>query len=452
MTSTSGRRILLVSYHFGEGCPTGGFRWNATAEHLCSHGWDVDAITVARDSMPRTSASQGPGSLRSFPVEPVLTPTRIKAALLTLLRRLRGWFEARAQPASESAVRQVDPGDLLVWRAGHQRSIHTRLGHALDYIERAWAELAWSRAAIRVARPLLRSGGYRAIVVSSPPHLTQTVGARLTREFEVPYIADYRDPWTLGLGPHIGYVNDLERIVGRHFEVRTLRRAHTVIHNTERTRAAVAEEFRIAGNHLAIRNGYDETSEVALPDPKCFRVVYTGHLYPFMDVRPVFAACARLRERHDLDAKSLRIDFVGAPQQFGGVALADLADAYGLGDVFRWRPRLPRAEAAEFQQTASLLVAYDWLFPIAVVSKFYEYARMKGTMLLLGNTEGALADAAAEVNLRVLDPSDDQGIDQTLESAFARWQSGGFDCPNDPDRIFERARQSRRIREVLEAL
>jgi hypothetical protein len=191
---------------------------------------------------------------------------------------------------------------------------------------------------------------------------------------------------------------------------------------------------------------------VEAPDPKCFRVVYTGHLYPFMDVRPVLAACARLRERHDLDAESLRIDFVGAPQQFAGVALTDLADAYDLGDVFSWHPRLPRTEAAEFQQAASLLVAYDWLFPIAVVSKFYEYARMKGALLLLGNTEGALADAAAEVNLRVLDISDDQGIDQALESAFARWRSGDFDRPNDPDRIFERGRQSRRIREVLEAL
>jgi hypothetical protein len=349
-------------------------------------------------------------------------------------------------------VRQVDPSGLRVWGAGYQRSIRSRLAHALDYVESAWAELAWSGKAIRAARPLLRSDEYRAIVVSSPPHLTHTVGPRLAREFGVPYIADYRDPWTLGLGSHLGYVSDLERIVGRHFEVRTLRRAHTVIHNTERARAAVAEEFRIAGNHLAIRNGYDETSEVEAPDPKCFRVVYTGHLYAFMDVRPVFAACARLRERHDLDAESLRIDFVGAERQFAGVALSDLADAYGLGDVFRWHPRLPRAEAAEFQQAASLLVAYDWLFPIAVVSKFYEYARMKGAVLLLGNTEGALADAAAEVNLRVFDASDDQGIDQTFESAFARWRSGGFDRPNDPDRIFERARQSRRIREVLEAL
>jgi hypothetical protein len=43
-------------------------------------------------------------------------------------------------------------------------------------------------------------------------------------------------------------------------------------------------------------------------------------------------------------------------------------------------------------------------------------------------------------------------IDQTLESAFTRWQSGGFDRPNDLDRIFERTRQIWRICEILEAL
>ncbi len=451
MSTKTGRHILLVSYHFGPGCPTGGFRWNATAEHLCSHGWDIDVITVARDGLGQPSDPVGPGSLRTFPVEPVLTPTRIKAAMRSASRWLKSRFDQPAPPTGHP-TRAVDPRELFVWQAGYRRSLRERLSHGLDYIERAWAELAWSRQAVRVARPLLRSGEYRAIVVSSPPHLTHAVGARLAREFRVPYIADYRDPWTLGLGPHVGYVSDLERIIGRHFETRTLRRAHTVIHNTERARAAVAAEFRIPGNHIAIRNGYDETAEVETPDPKCFRVVYTGHLYPFMDVRSVFAACSRLRERHDLGAQSLRIDFVGAPEQFEGVALTDLADAYGLGDVFNWHPRLPPAKAAEFQQAASVLVAYDWLFPVAVVSKFYEYARMKGSLLLLGNTDGALADAAAEVGLRVLDAGDDVEIDQLLEAALARWRSGDFDHPNDTDRVFERTRQSRRIREVLEAL
>ena len=37
--------------------------------------------------------------------------------------------------------------------------------------------------------------------------------------------------------------NDVQRIIGRHYELRSLRSAHTVIHNTERARAAVGEDF-----------------------------------------------------------------------------------------------------------------------------------------------------------------------------------------------------------------
>src|SRR5262249_22570935 len=154
----------------------------------------------------------------------------------------------------------------------------------------------------------------------------------------------------------------------------------------------------------AIRNGYDEVGEVAAPDSRCFRIAYTGHLYAFMDVRPLFAACARLRSRRGLDRDAIRIDFVGTEPAFEGVPFTELAAAYGLGDVFPAHPRLPRAEAAAFQESAAVLVAYDWIWPIAVVSKFYEYARMKGAMLLFGHRGGALADAAQELGIEVLDP------------------------------------------------
>src|SRR5262249_43903502 len=159
-----------------------------------------------------------------------------------------------------------DPAALFVWRAGYRRSRSERIVHGLNALEAICAELGWSRRAVRAARPLLAAHRYCAGVVSSPPHLTQGAGARIAAASGLPYVADFRDPWTLGLGDAIGYLNDVDRVVGRHFEKRALRSAHTVIHNTERARAAVAADFRLPGRHVAIRNGYDEVGEVAAPD------------------------------------------------------------------------------------------------------------------------------------------------------------------------------------------
>lgn len=449
------RRLLVVSYHFGANCGTGGFRWNATADHLCAAGWHVDVVTAARPGLRPDRVPSGPGALEIFPVTPTRAPTRLKESLLKMGR----WLRALLRPAGTServdgdvGGETVNPEQLFVWRTGYRRSLREMILHAIDYLELAASELVWAHRALVEARRLAADRRYRAVVVSTPPHLTQRVGIALARELGLPYVADYRDPWTLGMGRHIGWVNEIERIAGRRVETRSLRSAHTVVHNTERARVAIAADFPIPGRHYAIPNGYDATTPVGAPDPDCFRIAYTGHLYSFMDLRPLLAACARLRCRHALSPGRMRIDFLGTEEQFESVALKDLAAAYGLRDVFTRHPRLPRGEAAGFQQRAAVLVAYDWIYPIAVVSKFYEYTRMRGSLLLLGNPDSALGDAAAKLGLPVLDARDERSVDASLEAAFARWSKGEFERPVDSDGVFARLRQSERILEVLEGI
>jgi len=448
------KRLLLISYHFGPGCPTGGFRWNATAAHLCGVGWNVDAITVARAGLgagDEVESGGGRGHLEIYPVEAPVWPAAIKTTLVGAGRRIRDWI-ARPGDNESRAPMALDPEELPVWKPDHRRSPRQRVLHGLDHLERESAELHWALRARRVARTLARRRRYKAVVVCSPPQITQIVGERIFLEYGIPYVADYRDPWILGLGPLISYYPDLERLIGKYYEMRTLRSARLVIHNTDRARAAVANEFHFSAEHIAIPNGYDATGAVSAPDPNCFRVVFTGHLHPFMDTRPVLEACAQLRTAHGLTPKNLRIEFIGAPPEFMGFPLSALADAYGLLDVFSWRDRIPRHEVEWFQQAASVLVAFDSIYPIVVPSKFYEYARMKGTMLLIGHRDGAFNDAASKLGLRVFDPSDQAEINECLSAAFERWRSGRFNEPIDPTGIFDRRHQSERIAEILERL
>src|SRR2546426_2440094 len=171
---SSERRILLVSYHFGPGCPTGGFRWNAAVEHLCAAGWSVDVITLARPGLEATPDRPGAGSLRIVPVALPRWPARIRSAVSGLARWLRGRSAAPAPPPHG----RVDPAALFVWRVGYRRTLRERVLHGLDSLQAVSAELGWSARAVRAARPLLAAHRYRAIVVSSPPHLTQSAGVR----------------------------------------------------------------------------------------------------------------------------------------------------------------------------------------------------------------------------------------------------------------------------------
>lgn len=440
--------ILLVSYHFGEGSGTGGLRWNAMARALAERGWKIDVLTLAR---PRAGADAeapyafAPGVM----VHPVAqpdwpnAPMRVIQALGELKRKLRPAPPPQAAPSAPAVVR---PEELSVWQPGQRFGQYFELINDITAAEHWTGRLIWCRRAVSLGRGLARRNAYRAIIVSSPPHVTQEVGRRLAKATGLPFLPDFRDPWILD-NPEIRIEGRLDRYLGQRYEGDVLRAAHTVILNTPRMEAA-AKSLPYAPNlrTIAIPNGYDPAPTVAAPDRETFRVAFAGYLYLFMDPRPLFAACQRLRQRTSLP---MRIEFMGSNEWFGPVRLADLAAAYGLGDVFQLLPAGTRAEALRLQQAASLLVVMDSPYPFVVPMKFYDHAQCRGTMLLLGGSSGALGDAARQIGLPVNAPDDEAAIDATMDLAYTRWKNGTQDRAIDTAGVFDRRHQVDRLEQVL---
>jgi len=427
---------------------------------LVAAGWRVDVITLDREGL--APAFETPdGMLEFFRVRGTDVPQRALRALARSVRFLTGRRNAAPGGALSSSngappsMAELDARiDRELWRQDQKRSLREHITSVLDGIEAWITDTVWSGRALRVARDLARKRSYRAVVVSSPPHYTQRVGARLSRAFGIPYIADYRDPWLLGIEWLDNYLNLFERVIARRREPEWLRDATVILHNTPRAQREIGARFPagIRGRHLAVPNGYDSVIAVTAPDPECFRIVFTGWLYPYMDPRPLFAAAKRLQGEHHLGPDRLRIEFVGTDAQFGGVDLQVLAEAYGLGAYFTRSARVPRDQARRIQQEAAVMVAYDCPHPLSVPSKFYEYAQLSGSMLLLGNPDGAMADAAAPLGLRVCALKDQDAIYTELSNAYGRWSRGELRKPLDVEGRYDRRRQVDVVREILDSL
>jgi hypothetical protein len=99
-----------------------------------------------------------------------------------------------------------------------------------------------------------------------------------------------------------------------------------------------------------------------------------------------------------------------------------------------------------------VLAAFDCPHPLCIPAKFYDYMRMRGALLLLGNVEGAMADAAARIGANVHAIDDKDGIDAALDAAWKRWQEGGLTEPNDPDGLFDRKHTGLAWHRLLDSL
>ena len=342
---------------------------------------------------------------------------------------------------------------MRVVHPGARLSLRSTLLANLDSAREWCRQLAWARGATQVARSLAHQNRYHAIIVSSPPHPTQLVGATLSREFALPYIPDYRDPWIFG-EPRTRVTSWLDGWLGQRFERRCLKQARMVICNTERAKRTIEriEEYRSL-EVTCISNGYDPIDDIRKPDPRRFRIVFAGWLYPSMDVRPLMAACARLRARFGLPDDRVRLEFIGTGDTFGGVPLASLASAYGLNGCFVLRPRSSREEARRHQQAAAVSVIFDNPAScLAIPTKFYDTAQMLGSVLILGNQDTALNDAARRIAVEMQDPNNQSALDQTLDRAFARWQKRDFSHPADKLGVFDRRHQTQQLHQLLSTL
>jgi len=58
------------------------------------------------------------------------------------------------------------------------------------------ARVIWNKYALKAAEEELKSGVYKAVITTGPPHSTHLVGLKLKKKYGVKWIADFRDPWS----------------------------------------------------------------------------------------------------------------------------------------------------------------------------------------------------------------------------------------------------------------
>ena len=184
------RRVLLVAYYFPPLGGIGSLRALGHARHLPEHGWEPTVLA------PRAGAYHRDEAL-SFPDDHVVRTGSIEFSRLGK-RALR-------TGGDDSVPAQVAGARALVRAASHA---------ALYFPD---AQVGWIPFALRAGRRALRERPFEAVLSSSFPVSGHVVARRLARAAGVPWIAEFRDPWSEMLlpGPRRRRAARLERSLAR---------------------------------------------------------------------------------------------------------------------------------------------------------------------------------------------------------------------------------------------
>ncbi len=266
----------------------------------------------------------------------------------------------------------------------------------------------------RAARGYLRENRVDAIVATGEPFVLFNYATRLSAEFGIPWIADFRDPWSQdseSVGRRISPAWDARQ------ELRSTRSASFLTTVSESFRDVIAPLHRGKTIHI-IRNGYDAEaiSSAAGVDQGSERltIAIAGSLYAWDPIESFLGVCDRLVRQ---SGQELELRFIGASEPRAVESL--LASGFpGLSGCVRFVERLPNDRAAVELSRANVLLMFNNYATVG--TKIYDYLALKRKVLLCYSEDpSALQLWARHYNLRECSARDSRPAERLIEETEA---------------------------------
>ncbi|MCL1973859.1 MAG: glycosyltransferase family 4 protein [Bacteroidetes bacterium] len=409
---TDPRRVLIITYYWPPSGGSGVQRWLKMAKYLPEFGWEPIIYT---------------------PENPELM-AKDEALLQEIAPNLQVWKRPIFEPYS-----------CYKWLTGKRR-LSLQPGFIRDQTgkttlkERAALFIRsnfffpdprcfWRRPSVRYLTKRLKKEAVDWIITTGPPQSMHLIGKDLHKKTGIPWLADFRDPWT-----GIYYFKHLKMIaptLRRHkrAEEEVVREANvvTVVSPQMKQEFLPLNPKRIE----VIPNGYDQDDFVVEPVTEAgkFVICHTGLFTRDANPDQLWRALASMMAESSDFAQVLRIVLVG---QTDGAVKQSIEES-GLGAHTRFVPYVTHSEAVAYQKGANVLLLPLKKEPESkgiITGKIFEYMAAGKPILGIGPIDGDVADILQECRAGIQHEFEDyEGFKDTLLDYFdlfcrqQRWEN-----------------------------
>jgi glycosyltransferase involved in cell wall biosynthesis len=372
------RRVLIVAYYFPPLGGAGALRVLGFAQHLPEFGWEPVVLAPSNGAYLRDPSL-------SFPAGQT-----VRTRSLELSRAGK-----RALAAGGDDVQPAMVGPL--------RSLSRRLARRWLYFPDA--QVGWYPGAAAAGRRLAREGTFDAIFSSSFPITAHLVARAVHRRVEIPWIAEFRDPWSVRMSG----APALQQRRAQRLERAIADEASAVVMTSPTWAAAYSERW--GRSVTAIPNGVGRTPPPPPTDHELV-VCFLGTYYPGrQDLTAVWRALARIAADPASPPVCLHVVGEASPAMRAEVRAAGIESLVEVTGFLAHEEALRRVAAASLLLAAGPSRSGGVLGEGWVPAKLFEYLATGLPVLWVG----ALPNDGASLltsypGCRILEPDRVKGV------------------------------------------
>lgn len=422
------KKVLIITYYWPPSGGSGVQRWTKFAKYLPSEGWQPVIYTPENPDVPSIDHSL------EADVEGVTVIKHRITEFYSLWRKITG------QKAGNKEVNPLNAGEKTL----KQKAMLAIRGNLFIPDPR----VTWVGPSVKFLKKYLRDHPVDVIVTTGPPHSMHLIGMNVSAATGIPWIADFRDPWTkLFYFKHMA-LSKWADSKHRRLEKQVLDRSDAVIAVSPFVQKEF-EEMTETPVHL-ITNGYDACDFARQPDPDgFFNVTHTGLFAA--DGNPLALWEALADKCVDTPGFKLKLRIRLAGKTDGEIIEA--IKAAGLEDNLQDLGYQEHTEAVKEQINASLLILplrREPEYRATLPGKLFEYLAALNPILGIGQTDGAMAGIVNETEAgTVCGWEDKAGIRNFIDRIWESFLSGS--ARNDTKNIekYSRTATTRQLAKLL---
>lgn len=431
------RKVLIISYHYLPEITAASFRIFAWAKYLTKFAWEPIILTRNSETLNEDFSHGSPG----------LFYKDIDKEIDCMIYRTK--YEQYFKDILALRRRLSDKENPSIFEIMARKSINFIINNFLMIpdLNRGWYEYAY-----HTALQIINEHDIECILSTGAPWTDFRIAHDLCKKTRIPWIADYRDPWSqvTSLGIEKGYI--IWYPINRIYERKVVKNASAFIHISEPLRHDLSKMIR-RPVHL-IPNGFDEEIfkkfRQCIPSEDIFTISSIGTLHSDTTTNMFLEGFHKFVRENNISPNSCKVLFTGHGYES---IKQDYVEFSEIQDFVTFNPPVSQDKAVENMFKSHVLLLFPLDMDGCCPAKTFEYLASGRPILVTpgGFQRNVIKDILIKTNAGVILHSSHE-LSNWLREKFNEFtRSGRVNATTNHEAVneYSRERQVEQLAQIL---